>query len=197
MAGTHRARISASPRLTGRKSALKTMRREGMIPGSLYGGDIAPSHIQVRSREMSTHLGAHGFGSLMDLDVGGQVTPVVLREVDRDGLSGDVIHVSFQRIAAGASIQASIPLRFEGMEELIDRGLVLQTLLDLVQLQGQADRLPESLTIDVRGHMAGDTLHIGSIALPAGVTLLKDAATAAAIVTQPRTPEALADQAAI
>lgn len=188
MVGSTRPIIAAEPRLPASKSQLAAMRRSGVIPGSLYGRAAEPISLQLRSRAVGEYLGAHGSGALLDLDLGGQLTTVVLREVDRD-IRSAVIHVSFQRIALGDRIHAAIPLRFEGGDELTRQGLVLQIQMDAVELQGQADRLPETLTVDVRGCASGDVIHLSAISLPEGVSLAKDGSTAAAIVTTPRTVE--------
>lgn len=187
MATSHRPTVLATPRTVGRKSELKTMRLAGSIPGSIYGRGVSPVSIQVNARKLGEYLGAHGTGALMDLELNGETTPVVLHEVDRSGTSGDCIHVGFHRIDMDHEFFASIPLYFEGVEELIREGRVLQQLLDAVELHGQADLLPERLTVNVAACLTGDVIHIGSIPLPEGVSLTKDPVMAAAIITAPRT----------
>ncbi len=197
MIGTDRPRVTATPRQTGSKAMIKAVRRKGDVPGSLYGRDVEPVSVQVSARVLGAYLGAHGSGALMDLDLGGQVIPVVLKEVDRDGMTGAVSHVSFQRIVLSEELQAAIPLRFEGIDELIKNGLVLQTQLDVVELHGRADRLPEVLTVDVSHCAAGAAIHLGEIPLPEGVELSRDATIVAAIVTSPRTGGEAATEAAL
>jgi large subunit ribosomal protein L25 len=172
------------------------MRLAGSIPGSLYGRGVSPVAIQVNARKLGEYLDAHGSGALMDLTLNGETTPVVLHEVDRSGVSGDCIHVSFHRIEMDHQFFASIPLYFEGVDELIREGRVLQQLLHSVDLHGQAELLPERLTVNVAACLTGDVIHIGSIPLPEGVSLSKDPVMAAAIVTAPRTTEIVPAQAA-
>jgi len=197
MAISHRPTVLATSRTVGRKSELKTMRRLGSIPGSVYGRGVSPLSIQVDARKLGEYLGAHGSGALMDLELNGETTPVVLHEVDRNGTSGDCIHVSFHRIEMDHEFFAAIPLYFEGVEELIREGRVLQQLLDSVELHGKPDLLPERLMINVAACLTGDVIHIGSIPLPEGVSLTKDPAMAAAIISAPRTVDLVPDAAAV
>jgi large subunit ribosomal protein L25 len=166
------------------------------VPGTLYGRAAQPLSLQVTARALGSYLDAHGSGALMDLEIAGEVTPVMLKELDRHPTSGAVTHVSFQRVVLTERVHASIPLRFIGVEDLIDRGLVLQTRLDAVELTGQADRLPETLTIDVTGLAAGDAVHLSAILLTEGIELTRDGDLTAAIVTAPRTPETAPTEAA-
>lgn len=197
MIGTDRPRVAATPRQAGSKAQIKAVRRMGDVPGSLYGRDVDPVSLQVSARTLGAYLGEHGSGALMDLDLGGQVIPVVLKELDRDGITGAVAHVSFQRIVLSEQLHASIPLRFEGVDELIKNGLVLQTQLDVVELHGRADQLPEVLTVDISHCVAGAAIHLGEIPLPEGVELTREASTVAAIVTSPRTTGEVAAEATV
>src|SRR5579872_2791142 len=98
MAAHQRPRISAAARTTSvRKSQLSALRRSGIIPGSLYGGGDATS-IQVPTKTITNYLGHHASGALLDLDLDGTTWPVLLREVDRDAITGAVIHVGFHRV---------------------------------------------------------------------------------------------------
>jgi large subunit ribosomal protein L25 len=186
MVGTNRPTVSATARTLGTKSKLKQLRAAGIIPGSLYGAGDAPVSIQVNAGSIGNYLNAHGSGALMDLNLDGQTTPVVLREVDRSPVKGDCIHVSFQRVPLTGEYFASIPLYFEGLEELVVEGYTLQTLLQSIELHGRADQLPERLTVDVKSYVAGDVIHASSIPLPEGVLLTRDGATAIAIVSGKR-----------
>ena len=186
MVGTRRPTVSATARTLGTKSKLKQLRASGVIPGSLYGPGADPVSIQVKASVIVDYLGAHGSGALMDLNLDGLTTPVVLREVDRGTVKGDCIHVSFQRVALGDEYFATIPLYFEGIDNLVLEGLVLQTLQQSLELHGRADLLPERLTVDVSSGAVGDVILAGSIPLPEGVVLTRDAGIAIAIVSGKR-----------
>jgi large subunit ribosomal protein L25 len=189
MVGVHRPRLAATGRELGKKSALTAMRRDGVIPGSLCGKGVSARSIHIPARALGGYLDAHGSGALLDLELAGELIPVVLREVDRNAISSAVVHVTFQRIAVNEMFHASIPVRFEGVDDLIRRGLVLQTQMDAIEVHGQAGLLPEVLTVDVRSYGAGDVIQTGSVSLPEGIQLTKSGAAAIAIVTAPRTTE--------
>src|SRR4051812_35345145 len=121
-----RPRLKAEPRAgVHKKSALRTLRRSGQIPALVYGhGD--PQPIQVSARELTDYLRHHAPGALVDLDVEGGATTALIRELDRDPITGAVIHLGFQRVDLRENIRAMVPLVFHGEDALIAEGLVFE-----------------------------------------------------------------------
>lgn len=183
-----RSRLSATPRENVRKkSALRSLRRSGNVPGSIFGhGDPRP--IQVPLRMVDDFLRHHAVAALLDLDVDGQVTPAMIREIDRDPISGEVIHLGFQRIDLGETIRATLSIVFSGEETLIRNGLVLQRQMDALDVHGRADALPEALMVDVSEAHAGTTIRISDLKLPQGIEASKDPSQAVVSITAPTVP---------
>ena len=190
---TARPHLAVTDRALSKRSELERMRRAGSIPASLYGGTEPPVNVQVNERALGAYLSRNGTGAILELDFGGASTPVIVKEIHRKPTTDAVMHVAFQRIVMANELKTSVPLRYEGVEALMDKGLVLQIQMDSLELHGRADQLPDSLTVDVSHLEAGDVVHVGSIVLPEGIALQKDANTAAASVGLPRSAVAEAD----
>jgi large subunit ribosomal protein L25 len=185
MPSQQRARLSAEPRPQGaRKSELRAMRREGMVPGSLFGhGD--PQMIRLSARALNDYLRHHAPGGLMDLDLQGNTTTAIIRELDRHPVNGQIINVGLQRVDLRETIKASIPVHFTGEAEVIAEGLVLQRQLDEIEVHGRVDLLPEAVEVNLAGAAAGHTVHISDLQFPQGIEPTKPPETVVALVSAP------------
>jgi large subunit ribosomal protein L25 len=185
MATQTRARIPAQVREAApRKSAVRDLRRQGMVPGSISGHG-EPQCIQISARDLQDFLRGHTSGALMDLDLDGKTTTAVIRKMDRDGVTGRVIHLGLQRVDVSETIHSAVPVVFQGEEALIKEQLVLETQLAEVDVHGRADQIPESFPIDLAGRQAGDLIHISDLKLPAGITATKPGDTIIARISSP------------
>lgn len=173
MAAHTRPRLKASPRQAGRKSDLHNLRRNGVIPASLFGHG-EPQNIQVESKELSDHLRHHSSGGILELMLDGKPTPALLRELDRNPVTGAVLTLGFQRVDLKETVKASLPIEVTGEEALVAEGLVLSNSMDHLEVHGPADALPESIVVDVSGFKAGHTLRIADLPLPKGIETSKD-----------------------
>ena len=180
-----RARLTAEPRQKdGRRSELRALRSAGLVPASLFGHG-EPQLIRIPGRALSDYLRHHPPGGLMDLELEGKTTTAVIRELDRHPITGHILNVGFQRVNLRETIKAAIPVQFVGEEDLIKEGLVLERQLSEIELQGRADLLPETLTVDVSRCTAGDTVRLSDMALPQGLHATKDADSVVASIKAP------------
>ncbi|HEU4753346.1 MAG TPA: 50S ribosomal protein L25 [Armatimonadota bacterium] len=181
-----RPRITAEPRPPARrKSDVRQVRRSGMVPGSLFGHG-EPETIQVSARALRDYLRHHAAGALLDLEINGRVAPALLRELERHPVTGEPIALGLQRVDLREKIHATVPIEFVGEEEVIKNGLVLQRQVTELDVQGQADRLPEAITVDVTSAAAGDVVRVGDLTLPDGVEATKDADLPVATISAPK-----------
>jgi large subunit ribosomal protein L25 len=150
-------------------------RRNGFVPGVLYGGDKGPVPIRLRQKEVREAFAAGRMRShLAKIDVPGQdyLQPVIAREVQVDPVRDLPIHVDLMRVDENTRIDVAIPVRFKD-EELspgIKRGGVLNIVRHTVELYCPATAIPEFLETSLEGLDIGDSIHISAFKLPAGVT---------------------------
>lgn len=150
-------------------------RRNGFVPGVLYGGDKGPVSIRLRQTEVMKAFAAGRMRShLAKIDVPGQdyLQPVIAREVQVDPVRDLPIHVDLMRVDENTRIDVAIPVRFKN-EELspgIKRGGVLNIVRHTVELYCPATAIPEFLEVSLEGLDIGDSIHISAFKLPEGVT---------------------------
>ena len=153
----------------------RAARREGFVPGVLYGGDKGPVAIRLREREVSrAHAAGRMRSHLAKIDVPGQdyLQPVIAREVQLDPVSDRPIHVDMMRVDENTRIDVAVPVRFHNEEASpgLKRGGVLNIVRHTVDLFAPATAIPEHLDFDLTGLDIGDSIHISATKLPDGVT---------------------------
>lgn len=164
--------IPANSRQRIGKGAARTLRREGYIPAVIYGKRQEPLLIAVEPKILAQELGKTGFFSKMvDITMNGETHRVLPRDVQLHPVTDRPIHVDFLRVTADTTITVAVPVIFAN-EELspgIKRGGVLNIVRHEVELTSSADRMPETLIVDLTGLEIGDSVHISHVALPEGV----------------------------
>lgn len=153
---------------------VRHLRKEGLIPAVLYGPDREPMTLQVEARPLLTTLARAGGSQIIDLSVEGESYPALVREVQRDNLRGDVLHVDFYGVSMDRPIQAEIPLHFVGEPQLVTTGeAVLITGVNSVEVQCLPADLPPSITVDLTALVDMDTtIAVRDLVVPPGVTVL-------------------------
>jgi large subunit ribosomal protein L25 len=190
---TARARVGAvkldvSHRDRAGTRASRRLRRAGRVPGVIYGGGEGPVSFEVGGREL--RLALAGEGAVLDVSVdGGKATPVVLKDVQRDPVRGDTIHVDLLRVRLDRPIHAVVPLELEGAEESpgVKEGGILEQITRELNIEALPTAIPGSIVHDVTALQIGDTVTLAAVTVPEGVTLLDDPEeTVIATVTPPR-----------
>ncbi len=154
------------------KGAARQARREGYVPGIVYGGGTDPLPINLEFNPLLTRLRAGRFlSTLFNLKVPGQDdVRVICRGVQRDVVKDLPTHVDFMRLKRTTRINLFIHVTFEGHEEApgLKRGGTLVVVRPEVELEVTAGDIPDHITVDLTGKEIGDVIHINDVALPEG-----------------------------
>lgn len=154
------------------KGAARQARRDGMVPGVVFGGDKEPLAIQIPFNVLLKKLKAGRFKStLWNLKVEGhEDVRVICRDVQRDVVKDLPTHLDLMRLRRTSKINLYVPVEFINEEAApgIKRGGVLTVVRPEVELVVTAGDIPEKLTVDLTGKAIGDVITISAIDLPAG-----------------------------
>ncbi len=170
--------LAASVRSKVGKGAARSVRREGRIPGVIYGGGEKPTSISLSWHDVNKLIYAGGFmTTTFDIDVDGDVEKVIPRDYQLDPIKDRPLHVDFLRLKAGQKIAVEIPIHVTGQEEsmAIKNGGVVNIVRHVVELTVAADAIPENIQVDVTDMAVGDGLHISELKLPRGARLTNEA----------------------
>ncbi|HEU0220845.1 MAG TPA: 50S ribosomal protein L25/general stress protein Ctc [Paracoccaceae bacterium] len=163
--------LEATARAGTGKGAARSARREGHVPGVVYGGRREPQAINIKYPVLLRHLKAgHFLSSLINLQVDGQDNRVVCRGVQRDVVKDIPIHVDFLRLTETSKVNLMIPVEFvnQGLAPGLKKGGTITVVRPMVELRVTAGNIPDHLTADLTGLEIGDVVKISHVALPEG-----------------------------
>jgi large subunit ribosomal protein L25 len=144
--------MEAEARARAGKGAARATRREGKVPGVIYGAHQAPSLIALNPRAVLRELHRPGWQSrLYEIKINGDATRALIRDVQFHPVTDAPEHVDFQRLAPGEPIRVSVPVHFDndGLSPGIKRGGVLNVIRHTVEVYADPDQIPERFTADL------------------------------------------------
>ncbi len=153
------------------KGASRSVRREGRVPGVIYGGGQKAEPISVDYKEINRLIYAgHFLTSIFEIDVSGKKERVLPRDYQLDVVSDKPLHVDFMRLKAGSQIRIAVPVHVSNREASpgLKKGGAVNLVLHAVELMVPADSIPESITVDLTGLDFHDSVHVSNLKLPEG-----------------------------
>ena len=172
------------------KGAARQTRRDGMVPGVVYGGGVESLPIQIPHNVLLKKLRAGRFlSTLFNLKVEGHDdVRVICRDVQRDVVKDLPTHLDLMRLRRTSLVSLFIPVEFINEEECtgIKRGGVLTIVRQEVELRVTAGDIPEKITVDLHGLPMGEVITISSVKLPAGSKATIDRDFVIANISAPR-----------
>jgi large subunit ribosomal protein L25 len=170
----------------------RRLRRQGLIPGVLYGREQQPVAISIPERSLRSALTTSGgLNAVLDVVVDdGKIHSSVLKEYQQHPVKGLIMHVDLQEVRLDQPIHATVPLHIHGEPVGVKEGGVLSQVTSELNVEALPMEVPEHLEADVSEMAIGDTLRLSAITVPEGVTLLDDLEeTVIETVTQPMREE--------
>jgi large subunit ribosomal protein L25 len=169
--------LEVSPRQVLGK-ATKRLRKAGIIPANIFGHHEEPQAVQIDAVAFKRLQRAHRLTSLLSLRMPGSPDgqTALIRHVQHDPRTGNVIHVDFFRVGVTERINVRVPLHFVGEAPAVkNEGGVLLHLLDALEVECSAADIPEYLEVDVTPLTEiDDIIHAGDVQLPPNFTLITD-----------------------
>ena len=157
------------------RGASRRLRHTGQIPAIVYGGGPDPVSIQLSHNEVWLAQENEWFySSILDLNLNGDVQPVLLRDIQRHPAKARILHLDFQRVMANEAIRVSVPLRFVNQENSPagkTSGVVIMHEMTEVEIECLPGDLPANIEVDLSELKEGDVLHLSSLVLPKGVEI--------------------------
>jgi large subunit ribosomal protein L25 len=185
------AQLTLNPRaITGKK--VRFLRREGVVPGNLYGRGLDSLAIQAPIDEVRRVFRSVPRNSVVQVQVEGEkkTRPVVLRHVDRNPVSGEVLHVEFYQVDLARVIQSDALVKLIGDSEAVANGGTLVLTMDTVSLEALPMDMPAEIVIDISDmENFGAAIHVSDLSLPANVRALAEETAQVVTVVAPRLEE--------
>ncbi|MEH6577254.1 MAG: 50S ribosomal protein L25/general stress protein Ctc [Amphritea sp.] len=158
------------------KGASRRLRRTGMVPAVIYGGDKRkkPVSIALENRVLIKQFEDNAiFSSILTVSLDGNEEKVIIKDLQRHPANSSILHIDLQRVTKSNKIQIVVPLNFINFEKspagVASGNFTVQQ--NTTQILCLPDSLPESLDVDMSAAEMGQVLHLSDITLPAGVEI--------------------------
>ncbi len=164
-------KLAATVRSGTGKGAARSVRREGRIPGVIYGGGEAPTPLSLDQKAVTQLIFAgHFLTTIFEIDIDGKTERAIPRDYQLDVVRDTPLHVDFLRLRPGGRVRVQVPVHFINHETApgLKRGGSLNIVYHSVEMWVPADNIPEAITADLAGFDFNDSLHISAIPLPEG-----------------------------
>ncbi|MCR6633062.1 MAG: 50S ribosomal protein L25/general stress protein Ctc [Magnetospirillum sp.] len=173
------------------KGAARATRREGKVPGVIYGAKQAPVTIALDPRVIWAELTKPGFKTrLFDIDLGnGSKERCLARDIQFHPVNDQPQHIDFLRVSADAVVHVKVPVHVANADKApgVKRGGVVSIELHEVEVTCAPDAIPAEIVIDLTGMDIGDAVHVSELKLPAGVSPYHMAAQGTVVLISPPT----------
>src|SRR4051794_35883325 len=170
-----RTTLKVSPRDTFGTRATRRLRRDGLVPGVVYGQGGEARPFQVPFRELRTVL--QEGQTLLDLELeGSAAVPVVIKEQQHHPVRGEVTHLDCLEVRLDEEIQAEVTIELEGTENApgVREGGVLEHVTREITVEALPTEIPEQIVVDVSAMEINDTINLASVAIPSSVKLMAE-----------------------
>jgi large subunit ribosomal protein L25 len=189
--------LKAATRGRAGKGASRAVRREGLVPGVVYGDKKEPQLVSLKNLDLLPLVQTGRFlSTLVDLDVDGQTVRAIPRDVQFEPVRDFLVHVDFLRLGKDARIAVDIPVHFKNQETCpgLKAGGALNIVAHTLALYCSADFIPDEVIVDLAGLQINQSIHLSQITLPAGVTSVsRDDVTLCAISAQAKEEEVVVE----
>ncbi len=165
--------FAAETRAARGKGGARAVRREGKVPGILYGNDYAPTPIALPEKELKLAYQKGGFfNKIVTIELDGKKLTALPKALEFHPVSDAIEHADFLKVDETSRIRVMVPVRFLNQDRSIGlkRGGVLNIVRHELELVCAPDKIPSVIEIDVKDANIGHSIHISHVALPEGVT---------------------------
>lgn len=166
------ATLNAEPRTDTGTAAVRKIRRDGKVPGIIYGHKQTPQAVTLTVEDIN-HIVAHRIKMLV-INLGGAQENVLVKEVQFDTFGENPLHVDFERIAMDELIEVECPVELVGTSKGQAAGGVVEHPVTDVHVRCLPGNIPEAIKIPISHLEIGNTIHVSDIKPPDGVTILTD-----------------------
>ncbi|KGG80931.1 50S ribosomal protein L25 [Caloranaerobacter azorensis] len=157
----------------GRRYSIK-LRKNGFIPGVIYGHNKQTKSIKLKEIELSKVLNKFGSGSTINLNLNGEVIPAIIKEVQKDIIKDNLLHIDFQQLSEDEEIKVFVPVVLVGKGKVENSTTIIQQQIMELEIRCLPKYIPSSIEVDVSNLKFGDSITVGDLNLGENIEILHD-----------------------
>ncbi len=179
--------LAAETRAGLGKGPARQSRRDGRIPAVIYGPETEPKAIAIDQKTFKAAIrSVSGASTLIDLDIDGKKSKVIMREVQRDPVTSEIIHVDFHAVSMTKPINVAVPIHVVGSAIGVKRdGGILQINMRELEVLCLPNQIPERIDVDVTELAIGDSIHVKNLTLPEDINVVADSTRTVLVIGAP------------
>lgn len=149
------------------------IRNNGYVPGVIYGRNFTNYPLSLDKREVSRIINEYGENAIINVMINGATYQAMVKEVQKDTVSGELIHIDLQKISDTEKIHTSIPIVIHGKEAL-GKDTIVQQQLKKIDIECYPSNIPKSLSVDVSDIPLGSSFKVADVEFGEDITILND-----------------------
>ena len=166
-------------------SVVKQRRREGKVPGVVYGKKLGSLMFEIGEMELVEELSRNGEHGVLRFDLDGYNGTAIIKEVQKDPVSHKVIHIDLEEVSRYGMLETEVPIKLEGKEFLSTKGIVIQTQKDSVKISCKAQDIPKSIDVNVSNAKLGSVYKLSDLEVGSEISIIDKLSTVfASVVTR-------------
>lgn len=178
--------LNLNKRDTSIPNNAKKLRREGKVPGILYGKKINEFMFEVGELELCREISKNGEHGVINFDLNGDNCDALIKDVQRDPVTHKIIHLDLEELDYNDKIISTVPILYEGENYLNKKGMVLQKEKDSIRVECKADKLPKYIKMDINRSGNGYVYRAGDLEVASELSIIDDLNMVIASVTYER-----------
>lgn len=167
--------------------ACRRLRRKGLVPGNLYGHKQSTVNVTVNEDEL-VHLVKTGV-RVLDLDIGGEVSTALFREVQWDSMGDFIQHVDFLRVDANERLEVEVHVELKGTSPGVLAGGILDHSLRTLHVECLAIQIPDAIVVKIGNLEIGQSVHVREVEVPPNTKILNNPETIVVRIAEPGSDE--------
>lgn len=164
--------LNANIRAEAGNKQVRKLQKESMVPGILYEKSSPNKLLKLDYREIQNAIERHGEKVVVQLNVENQEVPAIIKEVQRDPVSHKIVHIDFQPVSLHEVIHAEVPIVIINGERAEKQGWIINRQLGQLEVQGDIESIPRSITIDAAKLNLGDVLKVADLEISKELSIL-------------------------
>ena len=164
----------------------KKLRKEGKVPGTVYGEKMNKFMFEVSELELAREISKNGEHGIINFDIDGEDHKALIKEIQRDPVTHKIIHLDLKQLNENEKIISNIPIYYEGENYLNQNGMVLQKEKDSIKIECNVDNLPKYLKINVNEGNNGNVFRVGDLEVAEELSVIDNLDTVIAAISYER-----------
>ena len=177
-----RLELSAQKREETGKGSARKLRKTGLIPAVLYGGNRQPVNLKLDASEVEDVIGGN---VIIDLSLEDETDPVMVKEVQRDIIKGDLLHVDFYQVDLEEKIEVEVPVETVGQSIGEREGGILEVILREIEISCLPTDIPETFEVDISDLEVGDSVSVADLEVSEDIEIITDSDETIATIVVP------------